>query len=146
MMMEQMKKSGVLFLLLCTMVGSAAAMFTKLSDEELIAKSALIVVGELIGRASIGAAENAQMLGVIRVEETLKGEKGVTIAFLALPGTKLIQRSDDLTYRVGQFGLWYLRLQNENEPGVYVADHPQRFVPMDKAGEQIEFLRKHLAR
>ena len=144
-MMAKTKKSGVL-LLLCILSMSAESMFVKISDEELIAQSSLIVVGELIGRAPIGAAEDTQMLGVIRVEETLKGAEGLTIAFLALPGTTLIRRSDDLSYPDGQRGLWYLRLRKEEQPSVYVADHPQRFVPLDKATEQIELLRKRLAR
>ena len=95
---------------------------------------------QLIGRASIGTAEGAQTLGVIRVEETLKGAQGVTVVFLALPGRK-ISRSDDLSYQDGQHGLWYLRIRNEEKPGVYVADHPQCFVPLDKASEQIAALR-----
>jgi len=123
-------------------------MFVKLSDEELIEHSGLIVVGELIGRATIGAmqGEGTQLLGVIRVEETLKGEQDVTVAFLALIGGGLIRRSDQLSYRDGQHGLWYLRLRNADEPGIYVADHPQCFVPLDQAGEQIESLRKRLDR
>jgi hypothetical protein len=117
-------------------------MFVKLSDTELIEQSGLIVAGELIGRAPIGAltGEGAQMLGVIRVEEVLKGERGVSVVFLALPGRK-IMRSDELSHLDGQRGLWYLRLKNVDQAGVYIADHPQRFVPMDAAGEQIAALR-----
>ena len=117
-------------------------MFVKLSDTELIEQSGLIVVGELIGRAPIRAADGVgtQILGVIRVEEVLKGERGVSIAFLVLPGQK-IMRSDELSHPDGQRGLWYLRLENVDEAGIYVADHPQRFVPLDAAGEQIAALR-----
>ena len=117
-------------------------MFVRLSDAELIEDSELIVVGELIGRAPINSSQGngTQMLGVIRVDETLKGERGTTIAFLGLPGGK-IMRSDDLSYGDGQRGLWYLRLRDADEAGIYVADHPQRFVPMDQAGGKIETLR-----
>jgi hypothetical protein len=142
-MMAKMNKLHVLLLLLCALFVSAEAMFVKLSDEELIAQSALIVVGELIGRASVGMAADVQTLGVIRVEETLKGEQGVTVAFLALPGGKIL-RSDNLSYWDGQHGLWYLR--DTEQTGIYVADHPQRFVPLDQAGEQIQSLRERLAR
>ncbi len=136
-----MNKARVLLLLLCTMVGSAGAMFVKLSDAELIEQSGLIVVGELIGRASIGAAQQdgTQVLGVIRVEETFKGEQGVAIVFLALPGR--FMHSADFSYDDGQRGLWYLRLRHADEAGIYVADHPQRFVPMDAAGDLIAALR-----
>ena len=43
-------------------------MFVKLTDEELVEQSELIVVGELIGRASLGAAAGARTLGVIRID------------------------------------------------------------------------------
>lgn len=136
-----MKKAAVLFLLY-TMIGSAGAMFVELSEAELIKQSGMIVVGELIGRAVVGGAEkqDAKVLGVIRVEETLKGDTGAAIVFLALPGHKFMH-SAQLTHNDGQRGLWYLRLQNADEAGIYVADHPQRFVPLDNASAQIEALR-----
>ena len=117
-------------------------MFVRLSDAELIEQSELIVVGELIGRTSISVVQGdgTQTLGVIRIDETLKGEQGETIAFLGLPGGKFLS-SSELSYNDGQRGLWYLRLRNADEHGIYVADHPQRFVPMDQAGGNIETLR-----
>ena len=119
-------------------------MFVKLTDEELVEQSELIVVGELIGRSSVGAAPDARMLGVIRIDDTLKGEASATVAFLALPARMTLMKSDDIIHSDGQRGLWYLRESEEH--GVYLADHPQRFVPMDQASEQIDTLRERLAR
>jgi hypothetical protein len=138
-----MKRRGVLFLVLCAMIGNATAMFARLTDEELVEKSEMIVVGELIGRELIGASPNARTLGVIRIEQTLKGAPTATIAFLALPPAMALQKSDDIMHRDGQRGLWFLRAGSDR--GVYVADHPQRFVPMDQADVQIDAVRERLA-
>ena len=137
-----MNKTGVIALIACILIGSAEAMFIKLSEEELIEQSGLIVVGELIGRSQVSLAtqERPQLLGVIRVEEVLKGARATAVAFLALPGGK-IMASSDLTYTDGQNGLWYLRLRNADVEGVYVADHPQSFVPMEQADERVTELR-----
>ena len=137
-----MNRSGMLILMLFLVAGSTEAMFVRLSESELLEQSELIVVGELIGRSSVNAGEGRAplVLGVIRVEETLKGGSGVSVAFLALPGGGLAA-STDLQYRDGQQGLWYLRLRREGEAGIYAADHPQRFVPMAEAAAQIEALK-----
>lgn len=137
-----MNKLGVIALIVCILIGSAEAMFVKLSEEELVEQSGLIVVGELIGRSQVSLAtqERPQLLGVIRVEEVLKGARATSVAFLALPGGKIMV-STDLSYTDGQRGLWYLRLRDANVEGVYVADHPQKFVPIEKADEQVAALR-----
>ena len=138
-----MNRTRILILSLCVIAGVAEAMFVKLSQSELLEQSDLIVVGELVGRESIDVAgsEAPLMLGVIRVAETLRGAPGKSVVFIALPGQKFAL-STDLMHRDGQRGLWYLRLRNPDDQGLYAADHPQRFVPIEQAAAQIEALRQ----
>ncbi len=54
--------------------------------------------------------------------------------------------STDITYKIGQKGLWFLRLLAPKSAAIYAADHPQRFVPFANAGPSIEAVRKFLDR
>lgn len=109
----------------------AIAMWEKLTDAELVARSELIVRGELIGttRFSPAAGQPALWLGVIRVDEMLKSSAGANVVLLSLPSPERPVSSSDTTYRKGQQGLWFLRPRPPEGSGVYLADHPQRFVP-----------------
>jgi hypothetical protein len=136
-----MNKAAIVLLLSCMTIGSAGAMFVGLSDSELVEQSDLIVVGELIGRARIGApGGRVMLLGVIKVDETLKGDRDLTVVFIALPDRRLMS-SSDVPYSDGQRGLWYLYLRDVEEEGIFLADHPQRFMPIDEAAERIAALR-----
>jgi len=129
----------VLAALLAT--GSSMAMWARLSDAELFDRSDLIVTGTLIGqtRVRIGTADLA--VGVIDVKETFKGEP-TEIALLVLPTKGQPVASDALPRATGDSGLWYLRLRTTAENGLYVADHPQRFVPAAEAEQAVKDLRK----
>ena len=116
---------------------SAMAMWAKLSEQELFESSDLIVVGTLT------AADRANPAGAsIRVGQVLKGAASASVT-LAVPAADRPISSSDIVYRAGQTGLWYLRSQPTAGGGVlYLADHPQRFVPIERAQPQIEALRK----
>lgn len=115
------------------------AMWVQLSEQELSEGSDLIVTGTLT--AEKRAQPGAGAVGVIRVDQVLKGAT-VAEALLALPAADRPISSSDIVYRAGQAGLWYLRLQPASDRRVYLADHPQRFVPIDRAQQRIESLRK----
>jgi hypothetical protein len=81
-------------------------------------------------------------VGVVQIETVFKGDPRQRVALLSLPApTPGIHTSDVMTYTAGQTGLWYLRLRSPGELGVFLADHPQRFVAIEQAGEQLESLR-----
>ena len=124
------------------------AMWARMTDAELIRQSDLIVVGEWIGTAQIEISARQVKIhaGVIAVKEVLKGDPRQTAALVAVPGADQPISSSDIVYRRGQRGLWLLRLRSADEVGIYLADHPQRFLPEDKAAPQIENLRKLLKR
>ncbi len=138
--------AGFLIPSLVAIATSADAMFVRLSEAELMAQSDVIIVGELIGHteAAMTPGQPPAYLGVLRVEEVLKGAPGVDTLLLALPRPHRFARSTDLHYQPGQRGLWYLRVRDPRQQGIYAADHPQRFVPMAKAANQLRFLRKSL--
>jgi hypothetical protein len=120
---------------------SALAMWTRLTDQQLLDGSDVIVTGTLIGqsRVKVGAADLT--LGVVSVEQTFKGSVA-GVVLIMLPGPDRPVSSSDIRFKVGQSGLWFLRLRGADERGIYVADHPQRFVAREHAQPQIDWLRK----
>ena len=123
----------------------AHAMWPELSQMELIEQSNLIVTGSLIGRTAVAVQpEGVNLtLGVIKIETVLKGDQNQTVALLMLPSPSGLALASIISYEVGQTGLWFLRLRTPQESGLYLADHPQRFVPMADAAGQIEALKKN---
>lgn len=120
----------------------ASGMWAKLTDPELTAKSQLIVRGELgtVKRRQPKDGSPPLWVGEIRVESVLKGPANLEVAHLALPSPEGPRSSTDLGYRAGHRGLWFLRVRPPEGSGLYLADHPQRFVPHSKAGriQQLE--------
>jgi hypothetical protein len=121
--------------------GSSMAMWARLSDAELFDRSDLIVTGTLIGQTRVRIGTADLTVGVIDVKETFKGEPA-EIAVLVLPTRGQPVSSDALPRATGDSGLWYLRLRTPTENGLYVADHPQRFVPAAEAEQAIKDLRR----
>ncbi len=109
-------------------------MWAKMSLEDLIRSSDLVVLGtlETLGPQRHGRFE----IGKIRIEEVLVGRKDLTEAALLVPASdRDIRSSTDLTHREGQRGLWFLRLQPGSEDMFYLADHPQRWQPVEALDE-----------
>lgn len=120
---------------------AAAAMYAPLSESEL-AQSDVIALGEYVGDAALRTDPGAppMRLGVIRVDEVLKGRHADGVVLLEVESPMPVRRSDTLTFRPGQKGLWYLKAKG-GMPGVYLADHPLRFVPTDRAAAPAQKLR-----
>ncbi len=130
-----------LILLPITSYGSWA----KLSDIELVNQSDVIVNAELIGQTQFTINQFKYVIGALKVEEVLKGDKNQAVILLALPRTKGPRISTDILYRKGQKGLWFLRERKaKGETGIYLADHPQRFLSIEHAGDQIKAIQKIL--
>ena len=121
-------------------------MFARMSENELVATSALVVVGTLVRDETSMAGGETRQVGIIEVESVLKGDSnpGTVRLALAAPGQPVA--SDAITYRVGAKGLWYLRRlgagDSRDGTQVYAADHPQRCVPVAEAGSSIDRLRR----
>jgi len=134
------RRRATLLFAACLIPGGALAMWARMSDQELIERSDLIVVGRLADEKSIKLGDRSARVGVIAVSEVLKGSAPAEL-LLALPARDRPVSSTDLDFRVGQSGLWYLRKVASAGSAIYFADHPQRFVAADQARSQIEALR-----
>lgn len=137
--------AGCLLLMMASPM--AAAMWAGLSDAELAAQSDLIVLGEIVGTRTTARPGGQAPLdaAVIRISGQLKGSGNPGEALLALPPAGAPRSSTDIFYRVGQKGLWFLRAHpGPGLEGVYLADHPQRFIPAGQA-EKIEAFRRLLS-
>ncbi|MDP3085674.1 MAG: hypothetical protein Q8N44_18560 [Rubrivivax sp.] len=124
----------------------ATAMWAGLTDAELLARSDLVVIGEWQGAATLELPPptGALTLGVIRVNEVIKGDPGLAIALVLQPAAGVPRSSSDLIYRRGDRGLWLLRAR-PGAAGQFLVDHPQRFVPVADTA-RIDALRAALAR
>lgn len=102
----------------------------RMTLEELVERSDLIVVGELDRIEPIPSSSND--LGTIRVEDVLfakaKPAEPVREAGLVLPSTRGLRSSDQVFYKAGQRGIWFLRTAPGTAPARYLADDPQRLV------------------
>jgi hypothetical protein len=120
-------------------------MWVKLSDADLIAHSEIIVVAELIGQTKLALSpgDAPLTLGVLKVDESFKGSAAGSLVLLVLPTPAPLRPSTDLAYQKGQKGLWFLRARLVGQVGLYMADHPQRFIPSTNSAA-IEAMRKTL--
>jgi len=123
-------------------------MFAQMSDEELIRRSDLIVVGEWVGQSGVVVSETAGPLelGAISIAEVLKGAPGQSLALVATVAPGAPRTGDDVTYRRGDKGVWLLRLRQGSAKGIYLADHPQRFIPEAGGAAHIAALRRLMVR
>lgn len=121
-------------------------MFAAMGDDELIQRSDLIVIGEWVGQSGLqwpGTAGRIE-IGAISISEVLKGPASAALALVATPAPDGPRTGSDIIHRRGDRGLWLLRVRPGAEAGLYLADHPQRFVSATAEPGRIEVLRKKL--
>lgn len=136
---------AVLFCCLLSAIGAANAMWAGLGDEELVRSSDLIVMGEWQGQTTLSVAPAVELeAGIIIISEVLKGGGNPAFALVALPASKAPRSSNDPDYRRGDRGLWLLRARPDSK-GLYLIDHPQRFVPVAGGESRIRQLRRLIA-
>ncbi|MDE2600245.1 MAG: hypothetical protein KGL40_11550 [Rhodocyclaceae bacterium] len=117
-------------------------MWAPLSDEELLRSSDLIVMGEWQGQVAFSAGSSDMEVGVVLVNEAWKGGTPAFV-LIALPASRTLRSSSDMTFRRGDRGLWLLHLQPGSK-GLYLVDHPQRFVPSTGGEQRMRQLRQLL--
>jgi len=106
----------------------------------------MIVIGELIGQTRVQLATEGKKtrLGVLSVDDVVKGDSLQTVVLLVLPSSRGPMVSSDIPLQIGQKGLWFLHPRSEDEVGLYVVDHPQRFLPSDQIADRIGEIRRVL--
>jgi hypothetical protein len=139
---------GLVSVLWAALPGLSHAMFARFSDDELISRSELIVVGEWLGQSAVGAAALGEStprldLGAIAIAEVLKGPATQTVALVATTAANTARSGSDVAHKRGERGLWLLRAKPGAPAGIYLADHPQRF---EADAARIEALRRLLKR
>lgn len=147
-------RAGLVLALTCSagFGGVALAMWAMMSDAELLLQSDLIVIGTWQGTTAAPAAATptptpgtvAPSVGAVAVNEVLKGPSATTRVLLVIPAAGALRSSSDIHFSMGDHGLWLLRKQPGGAAGLYLADHPQRFVSTATGAERIEILRKLL--
>lgn len=143
--MKPLIRFVVLIIALISVPSLTNAMWVKLSDKELIERSDTIITAELIGNAEVTINQIKTVIGVLKVEEVLIGDKSQTVILLVLPSSKGPHKSDDIFYKTGQKGLWFLREREaEGEAGFYLADHPQSFISKERVADKIKAIREIL--
>jgi hypothetical protein len=114
------------------------SMWAKMSPAELVQRSELVVIGELVETITLQTDVSAPRvhLGVLQISDVVKGPSQSKFALLHLPDDKGPISSSDIFYQVGQKGLWFLRMR-KGTAGMYLADNPQRFLPREQMTEAI---------
>jgi len=122
----------------------ATGMYARYSDQQLVDNSDLIAVATLVGRTTIQVGADAAEItvGVLTIENQLKGDVA-SVALVVLPAPGAPIASDAITYDEGQRGLWFLRRQ-PGSSGLYLADHPQRYEPLENIDQRITALKQML--
>ena len=90
----------------------------------------------------MGPDQSRVEVGVVKVREVLRGPAGLELVFVATVASGAVRSSSDLVHRRGNRGLWLLRAPAGADAGIYLADHPQRFVDETVDAKRIEVLRK----
>jgi len=143
-----LKRIGIWLVVLLGLAPTlGGAMFAKMSDEELIRRSDLIVIGEWVGHASLRLANSSEPMevGAISISEVLKGSPDQSLALVAVRASGAPRSGAEINYRRGDKGLWLLRQHQESgAKGIYLADHPQRFIPDTGGAERIKEIRRTL--
>lgn len=106
---------------------AAGAIWESMTVEDLVQQSDLIVVAEL--GESRPVSPGAHEIGVLRVSEVLVGPRDLRTAALGVRRKGGLVASDEIVYRSGQRGIWFLK-RAAGDAQYYLADHPQRLMPL----------------
>ena len=130
-------------LLLALVPSSSYAMWAGIPDTQLV-KSPLIVKANYIGTTTLTLNKKQLQLGVLKVTETLKGNKqDVVLIRLRISPANSPRSSNEISFQLGQKGMWFLERDNQRK-GVYEIKHPQRFIPEQQFKRRLPALLKLL--
>ncbi len=120
---------------------AAEAMWTRLSNEELIDGSQVIVGATLqAGKDNLLELEGI-LVGTLRISRVYRGQVDGGWIYLKLPSKGEPISSNDLFYRDGQTGIWFLK-EIESGSGIFYLDHPQRLWPLQREPLLLELLKQ----
>ncbi|MEK6758816.1 MAG: hypothetical protein AABY51_03515 [Deltaproteobacteria bacterium] len=122
------------------------ASWAGMTMDELVDGSDAIIVGEVVDVMPDPASlteGTGRDIGVVRVTEVISGGNIDAEVMVLFPSEKAkVRASVDITYKVGNKGVWFLRKKTGSDKGkaatLYLADHPQRLMGL----EHIETVRR----
>lgn len=122
------------------------AMFAPFTDSDLLEHSSLIVQADYVGQSEVqlGTEGGSVCLGVLNVRAVLKGNVSGGVVLLAVPSPTRMMSGSDIVFKPGQTGWWFLRERSDGAKGIFLADHPQRFIPAGSDDAKVEALKKAL--
>ena len=142
-MLRNTRYITVIFTLLLALGAAGShAMWMRVSDKELYDSSAVVAVGTLVEQLQLqpSATGPAITVGLLRLDEAFKGGASASgHVLLRLPPAGGPRSSSDISYKVGQQGLWFLAPVNGSD--LYHANHPQRMLPLEQAQAWLDKLR-----
>ncbi|GEM_PF-1923859 len=136
-----MRKLVIHLALIWLFVGTADAMWVKLSDKELLDSSQLIVRATLTSEAE--PEPNGPHIGILQIARVYQGSPGGEQIYLRLTSRRKPISSSDLVYPVGQQGIWFLK-ETFSGSGIFYLDHPRRLWPLEREAVLLNLLRQHI--
>ncbi|WP_028469633.1 hypothetical protein [Neptunomonas japonica] len=121
------------------------ASLAQMTEQDLSNASVAIVFAEFIGASELQIESKSLRLsvGVLRVQQVLKGSSHVNIVFIRqYPRTGVV--SDTYNFEVGKLGLWFLQ-KTPSVEGLYQVLHPARFIEMDESSSALTYWKALLA-
>ena len=121
------------------LTGGAFASWAGMTMAELVDASDVVVVGEVVDvRPALSLSEEGvdKDIGRVSVREVLSGGIVDDEVMVLFPSERAkVRTSVDITYKVGQKGVWFLRKKPASAKGqvksIYLADHPQRLMGIE---------------
>ena len=91
----------------------------------------IVVVATLFDKINLEIAPNNHLhLGLLEINQVLKGYSRRGYLFLLLPSVNRPPLSTDLDYNIGEYGIWFLKNHLGPESGLYYVSHPKHFMPL----------------
>ncbi len=113
-------------------------MWLEVSPQQILQDSRLIVEAELVEIFETDVQKQTLLLGLLQIKKVHKGQINQFLVPMQLPRSiSGYMNSADIHYKKGTSGLWLLTL---NKNGLLSANHPQRFISMDKARPILDIL------
>jgi len=129
-------------LLLALLSTNAYAMWVGMSDAQLIKQSNLVVKATYIGATTLTLNKKKYHLGALSIEGTLKGDmQDVVFIRLSSRPKGSPKRSDEISFKPGQQGVWFLEKIIEQE-GIYEINRPDRFIPAEQLKNRLPAILK----
>jgi len=125
----------LIFIVFFLFANTVQAMWVKISDCELINKSAIIVQAELV-------SVDSKSYGTLNITDVLKGNRTLGSVLLEQPSSLEPISSTDIIFSIGQKGIWFLNDRKGGEKDIYYIDSPQRYWE-DSRIDQLRGFLKH---